>query len=200
MIARLTGAADPRALLETVAASYRGPGRLLMLPYLAGERTPHDDPWASGVIMGLSSDSTAADLALAALEAVAFSLADGRDALAEAGIAIDSAGFIGGGARSRLWGQIAASVLGIPLETYAGGARGPAYGAARLARLALGEPPESVLTLPAVAEIMQPDAVLAAAYAPRLDSFRHLYQALRPEFARDRAQAMTATTEMGTSG
>ena len=151
LIARLCGT-DPVPLLAALEPRFAGPGRLLMLPYLAGERTPHDDPRARGVVLGLSSDTQPADLALAALEAVAFSLADGRDALAAAGITVAQGGFIGGGARSRLWGRIVASVLGIPLETYAGGARGPAHGAARLARLALGEPAERVLAPPPVAE------------------------------------------------
>ena len=182
LMARLCGR-DPAPLLAEVEARFAGPGRLMMLPYLAGERTPHDDPLASGVLLGLSSDTTQADLALAALEAVAFSLADGRDALAEAGVAIARAGFIGGGARSRLWGRIVASVLGITLETYAGGARGPAHGAARLARLALGEPAATVLTPPAVADTIFPESGLADSYAPRLEAFRRLYRALRPEFA-----------------
>ncbi len=181
LMSRLCGR-DPGPLLEEVETRFAGPGRLLMLPYLAGERTPHDDPLARGVMFGLSSETTQADLALAALEAVAFSLADGRDALAEAGVTIARAGFIGGGARSRLWGRIVASVLGITLETYAGGARGPAHGAARLARLALGEPVATVLTPPAVAETIAPDPDLAAAYAPRLEAFRNLYCALRPRF------------------
>ncbi len=182
LIARLCGR-EPAPLLAEIEAPFAGPGRLLMLPYLAGERTPHDDPLARGVILGLSSDTTPADLGLAALEAVAFSLADGRDALAEAGIRVERAGFIGGGARSRLWGRILASVLGIPLETYAGGARGPAHGAARLARLALGEPADQVLTQPVVAEMVPPDPALTAAYAPRLEAFRSLYRAVRPAFA-----------------
>lgn len=194
LVARLCKAADPGELLGRVEAGYAGPGRLLMLPYLTGERTPHDDPLARGAVLGLSSDTTDTDLALAALEAVAFSLADGRDALAAAGVTIARAGFIGGGARSRLWGRIVASVLDVPLETYAGGARGPAHGAARLARLALGEPGERVLTPPPVAETLRPDPDLVAAYAPRLAAFRRLYYALRPEFAMTGGQ-FAATSE-----
>ena len=182
LVGRLTGR-DPRPLLAEAEAAYRGPGRLLMLPYLAGERTPHDDPLASGAVVGLSSDTVAADLALAALESVAFSLVDGRDALAAAGIGISRAGFIGGGARSRLWARIVASVLCIPLDIFVEGARGPAHGAARLARLARGEAAADVLTSPEVAETIPPDPDMAAAYEPRLEAFRRLYRALRPEFA-----------------
>ncbi len=182
LIARLTGHPDPAPLLNELDTAYAGPGRLLMLPYLAGERTPHDDPHARGVVFGLASDTAAMDLALAALEGVAFSLADARDALAAAGTHLTEASFIGGGARSRLWGRIIAAVLEIPLHRHAGGSRGPAFGAARLARAAAGELPS--FAPPPIQETLLPEPALAAAYAERLPAFRALYQALRPEFAR----------------
>ncbi len=181
-VARLTGHTDPTPLLDALDASYAGPGRLMMLPYLAGERTPHDDPHARGVLFGLQSDTTPADLAQAALEGVAYSFADARDALAAAGTTLTEASFIGGGARSRLWGRIIAAVLGIPLHRHAGGARGPAFGAARLARAAVGENPS--FAAPPIQETLLPEPALAAAYAERLPAFRALYEALRPEFAR----------------
>ena len=181
LIARLTGHADPAPLLEALERSYAGPGKLLMLPYLAGERTPHDDPQASGVLLGLRGDTTQLDLVQAALEGVAYSLADARDALAGAGTRIAEASFIGGGARSALWGRIIASVLGIRLHRRAGSARGPAFGAARLARAALGE--AASFAMPAITETFEPDPVLTDAYAERLPGFRSLYRALRPEFA-----------------
>jgi xylulokinase len=136
------------------------------------------------VVFGLTGDTTRAELVQAALEGVAFSLADGRDALAVAGTQVTSAGVIGGGARSLLWTRLIASVLGIPLRVYAGGARGPAFGAARLARLALGaDNAGAVLAEPEVTQTVEPDAALHDAYQPRLAAFRRLYSALRPEFA-----------------
>ncbi len=182
LIGRLTGQADPAPLLAQLEAAPAGPGRLLMLPYLAGERTPHDDPRARGVIFGLGSDTRPLDLAQAALEGVAYSIADGRDALAAAGTTLTEASFIGGGARSLLWGRIIAAVLGITLHCHAGGARGPAFGAARLARAAAGEAPS--FAAPPIQQTLAPDPALTAAYAERLPAFRALYQALRPEFAR----------------
>jgi xylulokinase len=136
------------------------------------------------VIFGLSGDTSRAELVQAALEGVAFSLVDGRDALAAGGTRVTSAGVIGGGARSRFWLRVIASVLNIPLRRYAGGDRGPAFGAARLARLALRrDDPAVVLAEPPVTEIIEPDSALSEAYQPRVAAFRSLYRALRPEFA-----------------
>ena len=184
-IAHLLGDADIPTLLAEAEARFAGPGRLLVLPYLSGERTPHDDPHARGVVFGLTPDTTRADLVLAALEGVAFTFADARDALAAGGTRIANAGIVGGGARSLFWTRLIASVLGVPLRVYAGGARGPAFGAARLARLALGaDDPALVLAEPPVQRIVAPEPALADAYAPRIAAFRRLYAALRPEFAR----------------
>ena len=184
-IAHLLGDADISAVLAEAEQGFSGrPARLLVLPYLSGERTPHDDPYARGVVFGLTADTSRAELVQAALEGVAFSLADGRDALAAAGVHVDSAGVIGGGARSRFWTTLLASALNIPLRRFAGGERGPAFGAARLARLALGaDDVSTVLAEPPVTEIVAPDPALTEAYQPRIEAFRRLYRALRPEFA-----------------
>lgn len=182
-IARLLGDASIPALLAEAEAGFSGPSRLLVLPYLAGERTPHDDPHARGVVFGLSSDTTRAELVQAALEGVAFALADGRDALASAGTRLGAAGFIGGGARSAFWARIVAAALGTELHLYRDGARGPAFGAARLARLALGrDAAEAVLTVPEVVRVVRPDPALSDAYARRIEAFRALYRVLRPRF------------------
>ncbi len=186
-IAHLLGDADIPALLAEVEARFTGPGRLLVLPYLSGERTPHDDPHARGVVFGLTPDTARVELVQAALEGVAFSLADARAALSAAGTVIDSAGIVGGGARSLFWTRLIASVLGIELRVYAGGARGPAFGAARLGRLAAGGDPATVLAEPPVLRVVPPDPALTDAYAPRIAAFRRLYAALRPEFARGAA-------------
>ena len=183
-LARLLGDADIATLLAEAEAQFRAPSRLLVLPYLSGERTPHDDPHARGVIFGVTPETTRAELVQAALEGVAFSLADGLAALAAAGTRIMEAGIVGGGARSPFWTRLIASALGIPLRVYAGGARGPAFGAARLARLALGgDDPANVLAEPPVQHVVAPDPALADAYRPRIEAFRRLYAALRPEFA-----------------
>jgi xylulokinase len=183
-VAHLLGDADLPTLLAEVEAKFSGPSRLLVLPYLSGERTPHDDPYARGVIFGLTGDTSRAELVQAALEGVAFSLVDGRDALAAGGTRVTSAGVIGGGARSRFWTRLIASALNIPLRRFAGGERGPAFGAARLARLAHGgDDAASVLAEPPVTETIAPDRDLSDAYQPRVEAFRRLYSSLRPLFA-----------------
>ena len=184
VVGRLLGVGDVAELIASVEAGFTGPSRLLVLPYLAGERTPHDDPHAQGVVMGLTSDTSRAELAQAAMEGVAFAFADASDALAAAGARVSEAGFIGGGARSRLWGRMIASVLGIPLHVHAGGAKGPAFGAARLAWLSLGHAVKDIVARPAVQETLLPDDRLGEAYARRVAAFRSLYAALRPEFRR----------------
>lgn len=182
-VAGLLGAGDLDALLGEAEAAYRGPSRLLVLPYLAGERTPHDDPWARGVVFGLSPDTTRAELVQAALEGVAVTFADAVDALAAAGTAVSSAALIGGGARSRFWGRIVAAVSGLELRRYRGAETGAAFGAARLARLSLGrDDPAAVLREPAIADLIASDPELRERYAPRVAAFRRLYRALRPEF------------------
>jgi xylulokinase len=171
-------------LRETEAAS-TGPSPLTFLPYLTGERTPHNDPYARGVFFGLSPKTQQTDLVQAVLEGVAFSFADAKRALAQAGTALTRVGMIGGGSKSAFWAGIFASVLNIPILRYQGSDKGPAFGAARLARLAAtGEAPEEVCTTPSVLETIAPEPQLADLYVPRIEAFRHLYEALRPEFIR----------------
>jgi xylulokinase len=131
----------------------------------------------------MTAQTSRADLVQAVLEGVAFSFVDGKDCLANAGTLLNGAGIIGGGARSRLWAKILAGALALPLTRYEGADKGPAFGAARLARLAAaGEAVEDVCKPPKVQEVILPDVALAEAYGPRVESFRRLYRALRPEF------------------
>jgi xylulokinase len=176
---------DIGELLRETEAAYRKPSDVLFLPYLAGERTPHNDPHARGVFFGLSPDTQQTDLAQAVLEGVAYSFADAKRALEQAGTVLTQASIIGGGSKSRFWTKIFASVLNIPIIRYQGSDKGPAFGAARLARLATtGEAPEEVCTAPSVLETVEPEPQLAELYSPRVKSFRSLYHALKPEFAR----------------
>jgi xylulokinase len=137
------------------------------------------------VFFGLSPASQQADLIQAVLEGVAFSFADAKSALAQAGTTLTHAGMIGGGSRSAFWARIFANVLNLPIVRYHGSDKGPAFGAARLARLAItGEAPEQVCTAPEILETIAPEARLVDLYEPRIEAFRNLYQALKPEFAR----------------
>ncbi len=175
--AGLAGMDVPDFLAAAEAAT---PGPELFLPYLSGERTPHNDPHVRGAFLGLSNETDAGRLALAVLEGVAFAHADGLAALQAAGTRIDRLAVIGGGARSTFWGGIIASALGLPLDYLDGGEVGPALGAARLAQIAAtGADPRDVCTQPPVRETVEPDAALADRLAPKLTQFRAAYPALK---------------------
>ena len=177
--AGVTGFAAPAAGYAAAEAAGSSSG-VQFLPYLTGERTPHDDPHACGVFFGMRLDTTAAMLVHAAMEGVAFAFADGRDALARAGGQCERATVIGGGARSTYWGKILAAVLDLPLTYCAGAETGPAHGAARLARLAVtGEDPAAVCGRGAVITVIEPDDALRSRYAERLARWRELYTRTR---------------------
>jgi xylulokinase len=126
---------DVAELLARLEASGKTETAVLFLPYLSGERTPHNDPRAVGQFHGLTNATDLDDLTLAVLEGVAYSFCDGRDALRAAGSEPRELALIGGGARSSLWRQLLADALDLPLVYRAGGEVGPALGAARLAMI-----------------------------------------------------------------
>ena len=155
----------------------------MFLPYLSGERTPHNDPHAQGVLFGLGHETDAAALAQAVLEGVAFAFRDGLDALLASGAGIESIAVIGGGARSAYWGRILSAVLGRTLTYRDSGAIGPAYGAARLARMAFERASiDEVCTPPPILHVVEPDEDLADLYARQMPRFRGLYQHLKHSF------------------
>jgi xylulokinase len=158
----------------------------IFLPYLSGERTPHNDPHAKGVFFGLTHDTGRAHLARAVLEGVAFAFADGQQALLAGGARIDSVSLVGGGSRSALWAQILADTLKRPLQRHSGGEVGAALGAARLARLArTNERIEAVCTAPPVRDRFEPDARHGETVARRHQRFRHLYAVLAADMRDD---------------
>ena len=158
------------------------PSPAIFLPYLGGERTPHNDATLRGAFAGLSHDCGRPQMTQAVLEGVAFSLRDALDALAASGTQIESADVIGGGSRSRAWIAIVAAALNLPLHRLAAGEQGAAFGAARLARMAAsGETPDAICTPPARLETVMPDPALAAAYAQKIARYRRLATAIREE-------------------
>ena len=173
--ARLAGCGVPEIL---AMAEQAGPaaGPELFLPYLSGERTPHNDPHVRGAFLGLGHETDPGRMAAAVLEGVAFAHADGLAALREAGTKISALSVIGGGARSGYWGRIIAASLGVSLVYLEGGEVGPALGAARLAQVAVtGASVAEVCTRPPVSHVIEPDAELAEALAPKLARFRAAY-------------------------
>jgi xylulokinase len=155
----------------------KSPSPALFLPYLSGERTPHNDAQVRGAFAGLSHETDRRLLTQAVLEGVAFSLRDCFDALQASGTRIEAADVIGGGSRSRVWVGIIAAALNIPLRRLGSGEHGGALGAARLARMAVtSEPPEAVCTPSTGAEIIVPDPALADAFDLRIEQYRALNQ------------------------
>jgi xylulokinase len=182
-VAQLTGNSDLPTFVA--AAQRRGlhRGAPFFLPYLSGERTPHNDPNARGVLFGMNAETVGADLAVAVLEGVAFAFADGMDVLLERGGVIGEISVTGGGARFSYWGQLLAAALNRPLTYRLGGEIGAAMGAARLARLAVsGESPEAVCVPPPVAQVIEPDSDLSALLAERRGIFLRLYRDLKETF------------------
>jgi xylulokinase len=181
--ARLCGLADAGALFALAAARDKPSGSEIFLPYLSGERTPHNDPNAQGVLFGLKHETDAAAIAQTVLEGVAFAFRDGMDALLASGAKIESIAVIGGGARSAYWGKILSSVLRRPLTYRDSGAVGPAYGAARLARMGNEKASiEEICTPPPILHVAEPDDRLADLYTQKMRRFRSLYQNLKDLF------------------
>jgi xylulokinase len=182
--ARLCGLDDPGALFELAESRNQPAATEIFLPYLSGERTPHNDPHAKGVLFGLTHESTPAAVGQAVLEGVAFAFRDGLDALLAGGTEVASISVIGGGARSAYWGRILSSALRRPLVYRDAAALGPAYGAARLARLGAEHSSiEAVCTPPPTLHVAEPDDHLSDLYAQRITRFRSLYRNLKDSFA-----------------
>ncbi len=178
-LAGVTGA-KPAELTGELGAGLRAPSGVTFLPYLSGERTPHNDAAIRGAFIGLSHQSDRASLTQAVLEGVAFALRDNLEALRAAGTELSSVMAVGGGSRSQLWLKTIATALGIPVEVPADGDFGAAFGAARLGLIATeNAEPSSVLTRPGIASIIEPDRALASAYGDAYARFRALYPALK---------------------
>ncbi len=181
--ARLCGVAGAEAMFALAASRNRPADTEIFLPYLSGERTPHNDPNAQGVLFGLTQETTPAAVAQSVLEGVAFAFRDGMDALLASGAKIESISVIGGGARSPYWGKILSSVLHRPLTYRDSGAVGPAYGAARLARMgAENAGIEDVCTPPPILHVAEPDDRLTDLYSQKIDRYRALYRHLKDLF------------------
>ncbi|GGP23281.1 xylulokinase [Silvimonas iriomotensis] len=182
--AQLTGYADVPAMLQAAEGRGLDARTPLFLPYLTGERTPHNNPAAQGAFFGLTAATTPADMANATLEGVAFGLADGVDALEATGVVPEEVTVIGGGSRSGYWVQMLADVLGRELVCREGGEVGPALGAARLAHLAIDPAADiaQVCPVPPVTGRFTPDAKRTTWLSPRRARFATLYRAVEPLF------------------
>ena len=177
-----SGAGDEASLLAEVARlpSTSLDSAPLFLPYLAGERTPHNDPFAQGSFQGLTHESTRALGGYAVLEGITFGMADGLAALQEAGTEVSQLSLVGGGARSTYWAQLIADALNVEIVSHTGGEAGGALGAARLGWMAAGGAQAQVCAKPDIAARYQPDADRHAVLQARLQRFRQIYRQLKP--------------------
>lgn len=178
----LTHADSEAQLVAEAEALPQGARVPQFLPYLSGERTPHNNPHASGVFFGLTHDHGRGHLARAVLEGVAFAFLDGQQALLDGGAQIDTVTLVGGGSRSAPWAQVLADTLGRRLDRRSGAEVGAALGAARLGRLArTGESVASVCTAPPIVDSFEPDPQRGELLAARHAQFQRLYAALGDE-------------------
>ncbi|MBK1682841.1 xylulokinase [Rhodoferax fermentans] len=177
-VTHLLGVANEGALANqaaslTLAERAAAP---LFLPYLAGERTPHNDANVRGSFHGLNFETDATRLGYSVIEGVTFGLNDGLAALKAAGSTVKRLSLVGGGSRSAMWAQQLASALDIEIVTHASSTVGGALGAARLGWLATGADPHAVCLPPAVEATYTPDAAEQEVLMPRYAQFRALYK------------------------
>ena len=161
-----------------------GENHVYFLPYLMGERSPINDTNARGTLIGMTMDTTRADMVQAVLEGVAFAIRDSFEVAKSLGISIPRSNLCGGGAKSPLWRKIFANVLGIPLDMVKT-EQGPGYGAAMLAMVGCGRFASVQAATDALVETAsstEPDPVLTEKYEKRYRQFRLLYPALKPVF------------------
>ncbi|HET6622056.1 MAG TPA: xylulokinase [Dongiaceae bacterium] len=175
----VVGVAEPELLKELGDTPGR-PSDVTFLPYLSGERTPHNDADIRGAFAGLSHDTSRATLTQSVMEGVAFALRDCLEALRVAGTDLKSVDAIGGGARSRQWLAIMANVLDLPVSRLADSEVSGAMGAALLGRMAAtGEAPADVCKPPKRTETLEPRPGLRDAYAESFARYRKLYPAIK---------------------
>ncbi len=170
---------------EQAGISKLGRNHVFFLPYLMGERSPINDTNARGTFTGLTMDTTRADMTQAVLEGVAFAIRDSVEVAKSLGIAVPRSRLCGGGAKSPLWREILANVLGIPLDMVAT-EQGPGYGGAILAMVSDGRYPSvsrACEELVTVSSTTWPEPELTALYEERYTRFRRIYPAMRELFS-----------------
>ena len=161
-----------------------GKNDVFFLPYLMGERSPHNDVTARGAFIGMHPDTTRGEMTLAMLEGVAFALRDCLEAAKKNGAVIPRTKLCGGGAKSRLWRQIIANVMNMPVEIPQT-EQGPSYGAAMLAMVGCGEyasVQEAASAIVRVKETVLPVPEISAAYEQKYRHFTKFYPALKGIF------------------
>lgn len=161
-----------------------GENEVFFLPYLMGERSPHNDPNARGAFVGMSLNTTREDMTQAVLEGVAFALRDSFEVAKSLGINIERTKICGGGAKSPLWKKMIANILNVKVDVIDND-EGPGLGGAILAAVACGEfasVEEASQKIVKIVETIEPDEDLAAKYEERYQKFKAIYPALKSVF------------------
>ena len=180
----IIGTSDYGANQAPITDDKLGNNHVYFLPYLMGERSPINDTNARGTFVGMTMDTTRADMTQAMLEGVAFAIRDSFEVARSLGIRIERSKICGGGARSPLWRKIIANVLNIKLDILES-EQGPGMGGAMLAMVCCGEYAsvrEACEKLVKVSEVVTPEPELTAKYEKRYQAFRQIYPALKGVF------------------
>ncbi len=161
-----------------------GENQVFYLPYLMGERSPHNDPKARGTFIGMTMDTTREDMTQAVLEGVAFGLRDSLEVARSLGVKIERTKICGGGAKSPLWKKIIANVMNLKVDVIES-EEGPGYGGAILAAVGCGgygSVEEAAGKLVRVTGTVEPEEELVAKYEERYQKFRKIYPAVKNLF------------------
>ncbi len=161
-----------------------GNNKVFYLPYLMGERSPHNNPLARASFIGMTMDTTRSDMTQAVLEGVAFAIRDSFEVAKSLGIKIDRTKICGGGAKSPLWRKIIANVLNVKVDILEK-EEGPSLGAAMLAAVGMKrfeDVSEAVDTIVKVVDTIEPDKAIAQRYEYKYNQFKKIYPALKPVF------------------
>ncbi len=172
-------AGQPATVMTGDLGPLAAPGRTMFLPYLGGERTPHNDAKIRGAFLHLDHASDRTALTRAVLEGVTHAIRDSFDALTSTGTRIDRLIAVGGGSKSEYWVQAIATSLGLPIEIPVAGDFGGAFGAARLAIMAATGAGAEIATPPAIARTIDPVAGLTDAFATAHARYRASYSAIK---------------------
>ena len=179
------GTSDYAAEQAPITEEKLGENHTYFLPYLMGERSPINDTNARGTFIGMTMDTTRADLVQAVLEGVAFAIRDSVEVAKSLGIEIHSSKICGGGAKSPLWKRILANVLNVTLESPVS-EQGPGMGGAMLAMVACGAYPNVQAVCDRFVEtasVVEPEPELVEKYEKRYQQFRRIYPACKALFA-----------------
>jgi len=167
---------EPSVMVDALGKKLLAPGSPTFLPYLGGERTPHNNATVRASLTGIGHDCDAAALTQAVLEGVSFAFRDNVTALAQAGTTLDRVTAVGGGSRSQYWLELLATILQIPVDLTVSGDFGAGFGAARLGMMAAeGADVATVCTSPKTAETFEPVVDLIHPFNDAYTRFQDLY-------------------------